>query len=426
MRLSYTECCRLLRLDPDQNHSSAAIRQSYLRQAKRVHPDRCPGDDAAKEKFQQLSCAYETVATCSTNGSREVETDPDEAIDIALYKELFEKLSVQASDFWENSTEARFLRTLWSSWRAHKQEQQEQQEQQGCAFTTASDNTSGSDTDSDAETPAGSSHGTSTDTQSSSDTEDHSSEPTPCPHAVPTSPHPIRITLRLPLHDVYHNVLHRVKYTRYNHSSSSSPATIGSTANTDTSSDHKGGSKCPATNDAHTEEEVAVLVPVACREFCCHRQGDQLVPDGVRGDVVFGIDTVMPDETYRIHPTRKVLQRLVRLDPEEVCYGVDGSRAVEVCGTEVPLCVPPRLYETWNGTPATEAGVDSNTCTGGLGLGHAHRFDAGHTIRVPGSGLMTCEGGYCENTSAEQHALVRDCLELVCVVHGSPKSVLST
>ena len=36
----------------------AAIKKAYLKLARDTHPDRCPGDEAAKERFQAIGRAY--------------------------------------------------------------------------------------------------------------------------------------------------------------------------------------------------------------------------------------------------------------------------------------------------------------------------------------------------------------------------------
>ena len=197
-------------------------------------------------------------------------------------------------------------------------------------------------------------------------------------------------------------------------------------------------------------EDMCVLVPAGCREFRCCQEGDQAHGGDVRGDVVFTVDAIMPDDEYRIHPTRHVLQRLVWLSPEEVCYGISTSaeRVVDVCGEQVGISLPAKVYETWNAdrlhTPKEASPANEMEM----------RFDSGHVIVVPRTGLITTGADVCmtdgNNNTPDSHSpddstsepfgttetllhsessdeedstttLVRDVLELVCVVRDQEK-----
>jgi hypothetical protein len=489
MHLSYERCCDLLHLDPTkpQAHTQARVRQSYLQQARKYHPDKCPGNRDATRKFQEISCAYDTLirhAHDKRNGgvgddtsSTDSDTDLDTDIDVELYKELFEKLSAQASVFWETSAEVKLFRTLWTTWKNRPSEDQER-ETCGCATKgdaggngetrrapcgaanggPMADGFSEDDADADADaddpqdgseydscgstifpptpsttphatTPQHSASDTGSDTGSDNGSDEHDASaevaatatgPNTKPVEATSLPEPICITLKLPLQDVYHNTLHRVRYTRY----TAPPSTMLSNKG-----DGRGG------HVKHVEEEKCVLVPAGCREFRCCREGDQVEPGGERGDVIFRIEVTMPDTEHRVHPSRRVLQRLVWLSPEDVCYGVVASdeRHVVVCGQTIPLVLPQGLYRHWQ--PRTSPSqLQADT---GLSL-----FDSGHVIDVPDAGFIipssdtgasttdrtticASSGAWATDTarstsplqpSSPSASLSRDVMELVCVV----------
>ena len=45
-------------LKVSRDADEAAIKKAYLKLARDTHPDRCPGDEAAKERFQAIGRAY--------------------------------------------------------------------------------------------------------------------------------------------------------------------------------------------------------------------------------------------------------------------------------------------------------------------------------------------------------------------------------
>lgn len=50
--------CLYAALGVDRDADAAAIRKAYLRLAVSCHPDKHPGDEAAKERFQTLQKVY--------------------------------------------------------------------------------------------------------------------------------------------------------------------------------------------------------------------------------------------------------------------------------------------------------------------------------------------------------------------------------
>jgi len=112
----------------------------------------------------------------------------------------------------------------------------------------------------------------------------------------------------------------------------------------------------------------------------CYGEGDILSENGAAGDVVFDVEPVMPSDRYRFDPVQMVLERMVELTPDEICYGTritptatttgedSGEKVVDVCGEHVPICVLPGLHTRW-----------------------AQR--RGHVMVVVGRGLMEDGGG---------------------------------
>ena len=348
------QCLRTLHLDPllAETYTPSDLRHAYLRRAKEVHPDKHPNDAeatrTATRAFQEVSRAYAVLSGQEEPSRQENDGDDDanengcsdmEDIDIERYRRVYETLSQKANVFWETSAEAKVLKMLWRSFRGvvgggsdRSGESGESGESDGGDGGDASEGSDGSEgsegSDENGCEGSDGNDGSESDTGSTGST-----TPTPVPP-------PIHISLPLPLTDVYHNVLHKVHYTRYRYVSST-----------------------------RTTEESTVLLPAACRRLTCFGEGDQQSPEGPMGDVVFDIVPQMPSEDYRIDPDRLVLERTVALTPDEMCYGTgEEGKVVDVCGTSVVVHVEPGMYRRW----------------GRMG---------GDTVEVGGKGLMEVGGG---------------------------------
>ena len=45
----------------DRDADAAAIKKAYIKLARKTHPDKCPGDDSAHARFQEVGRAYATL-----------------------------------------------------------------------------------------------------------------------------------------------------------------------------------------------------------------------------------------------------------------------------------------------------------------------------------------------------------------------------
>ena len=443
MKLTHAQCFSILQLDSHKEYSPSDIRQAYLHRAKAVHPDKCQNYPKATHDFQFVSCAYETLITyhkqrCRCTGANctssdigitgdtasETEsdagtdpwmdsgtdsgTDMDVDIDVQMYKEMFERLSERASTFWETSPEAHFVKSIWKTWKIAR----------GCPSkdnTSRTPNTYTSDMNglSSPEPPTEFPKAP-TPTPNPSETTTLESAPSSSvpPSSSPSSSAPIHITLSLPLIDVYNNTVHKVNFKRYRYTSREN---------------NQEGDR--------TIEDTSVLIPAACTRIVFYGEGDQETEHSEPGDVVFEVIPEMPSKEYRIHPTRKVLQRVVKITPHEMCYGTVcnkesiPSKTVDVCGCTVHVPIRPRLYERWNhddgkkhDDPNQSNGIRIGCLKDRTNKATQGPFNMGHVITIPYKGLVDVEDLNAHATENVNDSTGTDMdihrgpLELVCVV----------
>mmetsp|Transcript_21794 Transcript_21794/g.31232 ORF Transcript_21794/g.31232 Transcript_21794/m.31232 type:complete len:555 (+) Transcript_21794:422-2086(+) len=107
-------------LDVSTSASPAEIKKAYYKEARKVHPDKCPDDPTAASKFQQLGQAYQTLSNEKTRAEYDRNGVPlstsasieAELIDVVFFAIMFGSHLVEPyiGELWIASTADAFLK----------------------------------------------------------------------------------------------------------------------------------------------------------------------------------------------------------------------------------------------------------------------------------------------------------------------------
>ena len=119
-------------LKVDVNASSGEIKKAYYKEARKVHPDKCPNDPTAAEKFQALGQAYQTLSDESSRShydqygpSGTTNNDPTNIDPTVFFNVMFGSTLVEPyiGELWIASVADVMMKDM-----AEQQQQQQQQE----------------------------------------------------------------------------------------------------------------------------------------------------------------------------------------------------------------------------------------------------------------------------------------------------------